>query len=93
MPRDTGQLLLVWAALLALLALTLAASFSPLGALKPAISLTIAAAKAALILWVFMRLREQGWLTRLIAVAALAWVALLAIMTAIDQLTRGLFPR
>ena len=92
MPRETGQLFLVWAALLALLALTVSASFAPLGPLKPAIALSIAAAKAGLILWVFMHLREQGWLARLIAVAAVAWIALLAIMTQTDLATRGLFP-
>jgi len=92
MPRETGQFLLVWAALLALLALTVATSFAPLGLLKPAIALLIAAAKAALILWVFMHLREQGWLARLVAIAAVAWIALLAIMTQTDLATRGLFP-
>ena len=92
MPREAGQLILVWAALLGLLALTVAASFAPLGPLKPAIALAIAAAKAGLILWVFMHLREQGWLARLIAVAAVAWIALLVIMTHLDLFTRGLFP-
>ena len=92
MPRETGQLIGVWGALLALLALTVAASFAPLGPLKAAVGLAVAAAKAGLILWVFMHLREQGWLARLVAVAAVAWIAILVIMTQADLATRGLFP-
>jgi cytochrome c oxidase subunit 4 len=74
-----------------LLGLTVAATFAPFGAAKPVINLGIAFAKAGLIFWVFMHLREQGWLARLAAVAALAWLAILIAMTQTDLATRGWF--
>lgn len=91
MIRQALPLVLVWVALMVLLTLTVAATFSPFGAWKPVINMIIAFAKAALIFWFFMHLNEQKWLARLVAIAALAWLAVLLGLTQADVLTRGLF--
>ena len=89
--REARTLIAVWAGLMGLLALTVAATFAPIGQLKPAVNLGVAFAKAGLIFWVFMHLREQPWLARLIAVAALIWLIILLSLTQSDLLTRSLF--
>jgi cytochrome c oxidase subunit 4 len=70
-------LLLTWAALMALLALTVGASFALTGIPSLAAGLGIAALKATLILWVFMHLAETNGLLRVVALAAFAWLAIL----------------
>jgi len=82
------RLVLVWAALMVLLAITLGAAFLPLGAARPWIAYGIATAKAALILWYFMELRQEGGLVRLAAIAGFVWLAILFTLTAADYLTR-----
>lgn len=74
---ETRRLVLVWAALLALLALTVAASFVLTGAPSLAAGLGIAALKAGLILWAFMHLSEDDGLLRVVAIAAFAWLGIL----------------
>ena len=91
MSRDAKLFVAVWVGLMTLLALTVGATFGPFGAAKPAINLTIAATKAGLILWFYMHLREQGGLTRIVALAALAWLAVLIGLTQADLVTRSLF--
>lgn len=81
-------LVLTWAVLMALLALTVGATFLPLGPFMPFVNLGIAFAKAALIFWVFMHLRELGPLVRLAAAGAFAWLAILFLLTAADYLFR-----
>jgi cytochrome c oxidase subunit IV len=71
------HLVLAWAALMLLLALTVAASFALTGAASLVTALGIAGIKAALILWVFMHLSEDDGLLRVIAVAAFAWLGIL----------------
>ena len=75
--HETRRLLLTWAALLVLLALTVGASFVLKGPPSLAAGMGIAAAKAALIFWVFMHLSEDRGLLRVIAVAAFGWLAIL----------------
>lgn len=74
---ETRHLILTWAALMGLLALTVAASFGLTGAASLAAGLGIAALKAALILWAFMHLSEDDGLLRVIAIAAFAWLGIL----------------
>jgi cytochrome c oxidase subunit 4 len=81
-------LLLVWAALLALLALTVGASFALAGPASLATGIAAAAGKTALIYWVFMHLRRESGLVRLVACGVLAWVAILFVMTLLDTATR-----
>jgi cytochrome c oxidase subunit 4 len=85
------RLVLVWAALLVLLALTIGATFLRLGPVLPLVSFGIATAKAALVLWFFMELRRENGLARVAALAGFAWLAILFIMTATDNLSRGRF--
>lgn len=84
----TLRLVLVWAALLTLLALTVGATFVPLGAARLAVSYGIAAAKAALVLWFFMELRGDKGLTRVVGLAGFAWIAILFTIIIADYLTR-----
>jgi cytochrome c oxidase subunit 4 len=90
MARETRLLLVVWLALMVLLASTVAVTFSPVGPLKPLFNLAIAAAKAGLVLWVYMHLREQRGMNRVAALAALAWLGILLAMTLIDLGSRAL---
>lgn len=89
MGKEIRPLIFTWLGLMALLALTVASTFAPIGALKPVVNLAIAFAKAGLIFWMFMHLREQKWLIRIMALAALVWLAILAAMTHADLLTRA----
>jgi cytochrome c oxidase subunit 4 len=73
-------LLMTWAALMALLALTVGASFALTGPPSLATGLAIAALKAALILWVFMHLAEDSGLLRVIALAGFAWLGILFLL-------------
>ena len=59
----------IWAGLCALLGVTCAFAYVPMGAANLPVSLCIAAAKAGLIGAVFMRLREKNALNRLAASA------------------------
>lgn len=74
---ETRRLVLTWAALMALLALTVAASFALTGAASLAAGLGIAALKAGLVLWIFMHLAEDDGLLRVVAIAAFAWLGIL----------------
>jgi cytochrome c oxidase subunit IV len=82
------RLLLVWAALMALLALTVGAAFLPIGMAKPWVAYAIATAKVMLILWFFMEMRRESGLARLAAIAGFVWLAILIMLTATDYLTR-----
>ncbi|MCS0493985.1 cytochrome C oxidase subunit IV family protein [Ancylobacter sp. MQZ15Z-1] len=79
---------LVWAALLGLLLLTLGASFALTGPASLAASLAIAVAKAALIYWFFMHLREEGGLVRLAALGVAAWLVIFTLLTSADYAMR-----
>jgi cytochrome c oxidase subunit 4 len=84
------RLILVWLALMALLGLTFAGSFHFTGATSLTYSLGIALAKAVLIFWFFMHLREEGGLIRLAAIGAAAWLMILFLLTAADYMARGI---
>jgi cytochrome c oxidase subunit 4 len=86
--RETRSLVLVWFVLLVLLAVTAAGSFVFTGALNILVSWGTAAIKAALILWFYMHLREESGLARIMAVGAVAWLAILLLLTSADYGTR-----
>ncbi|MFO1465678.1 MAG: cytochrome C oxidase subunit IV family protein [Steroidobacteraceae bacterium] len=97
MPQDTGLptparavwlYLGVWAALLALLGLTIASAFAHLGGWNGAVNLIIAGLKAILVAVVFMRLREGNPLLRLMALAGVVWLMILMGLSLADFLTR-----
>jgi len=88
MTADTRKLVIIWAALLALLALTIGATFVPIGAFKPVVNLGVAFAKAALIFWFYMHLREEGGVVRLAAIGAVAWLAIMFLLMLTDFVPR-----
>jgi cytochrome c oxidase subunit 4 len=77
-----------FAALIVLLALTAGATALPTGWWSTPLSLLIAFAKAALIFTVFMRLRTQGPLVRIFALAGFFFLVILLVLTAADFFTR-----
>lgn len=84
----TASIAIVWAILLALLALTMALSTVLTGPVGLMVGLTIATAKAGLVAWRFMHLNEQPGLARIAAFGASAWLTILFAMTGLDYLTR-----
>jgi cytochrome c oxidase subunit 4 len=79
---------IVWIALVALLTLTLVLAYAPLGPFNGPVSLLIAALKAALVLTVYMELKDGRPLLRLIAFVPVAFVCVLFSLTLADVLTR-----
>jgi len=86
---QTRSLVLIWLVLLALLSISVAGSFVFTGPLNLLVSWGTATIKGALIFWFFMHLREETVLERIMAVGAIAWLAILLIMTGADYATRG----
>ena len=82
-------ILLAWSGLLALLVLTVAASFAPLGHALPYISYGIAFAKTAIVAWIFMELRARDGLQRLALAAGFVWLAILLVLLFADTLARS----
>jgi cytochrome c oxidase subunit 4 len=80
---------LVLVILLGFTLLTIAAAFLDLGALNLVIALTIASAKALLVILFFMHLRESSGLTWMLVGAGVFWLLLLITITLSDYLTRG----
>jgi len=80
--------LLTYIGLMALLAITVASTFLPLGVGNSLVNLAVAVAKAALIGAVFMHLRRSGMLVSLTVVVLLFWIAMMYGLTLNDYLTR-----
>ena len=78
-----------WLALLVLLGLTTGSSFLPLGAFNLAANLAIALAKALLVALVFMRLRADAPMVRVVAAAGAFWLLLLTSLSLVDFVARG----
>jgi cytochrome c oxidase subunit 4 len=78
----------VWFALLILLTATVGSAYIPLGAFNTVINMLIAAAKVALILLFFMKLRSSSPMIRLTSLAGLFWLTFMFALTAGDYLTR-----
>ena len=82
----------VYAALLGLLVLTVLASLLNLGTTWGVlIALTIALAKAILVILYFMHVRESSRTTWLFAAAGFIWLAVLIGLMLVDYLSRGWF--
>jgi len=79
----------VWLALMLLLIMTVASAYVPLGIFNSIINMAIAAAKVALVMLYFMKLRSSAALLRLAALAGLFWIVFMFILTAGDYLTRA----
>jgi len=81
---------IVYAALLGLLLLTVLASFLELGATWGlVIALTIAVAKALLVILYFMHVRNSSRTTWLFVSAGVVWLGILLGLMITDYLTRG----
>ena len=78
----------VWLALLTLLAITVSASFLPLGLGNGIVSMGVVASKAFLIMYFFMKLQSSSALLRLAALAGLLWLIFGFSLTFSDYLTR-----
>ncbi|MBK9713942.1 MAG: cytochrome C oxidase subunit IV family protein [Kouleothrix sp.] len=83
---------IVYVALMALLAATVAAYFVDLGPLNLALALAIAVAKVLLIILYFMHVRYGDRLTWVVAGAAFFWLAILIGLTMNDYISRGWLP-
>jgi cytochrome c oxidase subunit 4 len=85
-----GMYYLVFAALIALTALTVGVSLIPLApALHLVIGLTIASAKAGLVILIFMHVYYSSRLTWVVALGSLLWLGILIGYTITDYLSRG----
>lgn len=82
-------LFLTFVALILLLLTTVGVSFLSLGIGNLLLNLAIAAAKAALILAVFMRLKSSNALIHIIAFSGLVWLTIMFWLTFSDYLSRS----
>ncbi|HEY9029334.1 MAG TPA: cytochrome C oxidase subunit IV family protein [Burkholderiaceae bacterium] len=90
--RERRRLALSWIALLLLMLTSLGSAWLKLGPWNMVAGLVIAGIKAAIVAWLFMRLREAGVLIRLAAVAGLGAWCLLVALSGVDYATRTLTP-
>jgi cytochrome c oxidase subunit 4 len=79
---------LVLGVLLGLTALTTAVAYVDLGLASVVVMLTIAVVKATLVVLFFMHLRYSTRLTRVVVGAGIAWLLLLVVITASDEVIR-----
>jgi cytochrome c oxidase subunit 4 len=88
-PAEIRTYLLVFLALLVLLAATVGVAFLDLGPFSPILALTIAIGKALLIMMYFMHLRHSAKLTWVFAAVGFMWLVIMLGLTMADFLTRG----
>ena len=86
--RHGREIVFTWALLLALMLASLGSAYLRLGAFNMVAGLVIAAIKAALVLWIFMRLRDAPALMRLVAATGLAVFGVLVVLSGVDYATR-----
>jgi cytochrome c oxidase subunit 4 len=82
---------LVFLALLALLALTVAVAYLDLGIWSTVLAILIASTKALLVILYFMHVRYSDHLTWLYAAVGFIWLGILIVLTLSDYFTRGWF--
>lgn len=87
--QSVGPYFVAYAALLVLLATTVAVSCVEHPIWNVAAALAVAIAKAGIVLWAFMRLPRSGRVATLTALCAIGWLCLLLGLSASDYLTRG----
>jgi cytochrome c oxidase subunit 4 len=95
-PRSTRIYYWIFAWLMALLILTVIASWVPFDKLFPGlnaiVAFTIAAAKALLVVLFFMHVKQASKVTWVFSSAALLWLGIMFTLTFGDYLTRPQFP-
>ncbi len=82
----------VFGALLVLTVLTVVVAFFDLGPLNVAVAVTIASAKAYVVLLYFMHVRYSNRIIWLTAAAGFVWFVLMLALTLSDYATRGWLP-
>jgi cytochrome c oxidase subunit 4 len=75
-------------ALLVLLVLTATCAFLPLRGYNLAVALVIAAAKAGVVIYLFMELRKENATIRIVAGVGLVWLAIMLMLALADFLSR-----
>ena len=80
---------LIFAALMAGTAITVAVAFVDLGAFNTVVALTIAVVKATLVVLFFMHVRYSTKLTWAVVVGSVFWLGILLALTFSDYLTRS----
>ena len=81
-----------WAALIALMLASLGSAYLRLGVGNLAVGLAIAVVKAAIVSWLFMRLRTSSAMVRIVGATALATLLLLFALSSVDYATRPAEP-
>ena len=79
----------IFGTLMVLTGLTIAAAFTPLGSFNFPVAISIAVAKATLVVLFFMHVRWGTRLTWVIAASGFFWLLILFGLTMQDYLTRG----
>jgi cytochrome c oxidase subunit 4 len=82
----------VFAALIALTALTVFAAFQHLGVWNTPVALAIAVTKALLVALIFMHLKGSPKLTIFVVLASIVWLIFLIAITVSDYVTRAWLP-
>lgn len=82
----------IFAALLALTFVTVAAAYIDLGPLNNLVALSIAVTKTVLVILYFMHVRYSSHLTWVFAGAGFFWLLILLALTLSDVFTRGWLP-
>jgi cytochrome c oxidase subunit 4 len=80
---------LIFAALMVGTYITVQAAFIDLGALNTIVALTIACAKAVLVVLFFMHVKYSTRLTWVVVVGSVFWLGILLALTFSDYLTRS----
>lgn len=88
LPAYPREALVIYASLLALLAVNLLLAVLPLGVAKPFLIIAVAAIQAGIILWYSMEVRRQDGLVKLFAVIGFFFVLILFGLGLADYLTR-----
>ncbi|HEU0148672.1 MAG TPA: cytochrome C oxidase subunit IV family protein [Bradyrhizobium sp.] len=79
---------LVWAALLALLLLSLGVAYVPMGRLTTVAGIVIAGVKSVLVVLLFMEVASSKPLIRIVAISGLVFLVAMFALTLTDVLTR-----
>ncbi len=80
--------ILVWAALMVLLAVTVASAYMPLGAAHTPVNLAISVTQASLVMLFSMHLSSAHPLMRVIAIIGFFGIAIMITLSLFDVLTR-----
>ena len=79
----------IFAALMILTGVTVAAAYLNLGQLNFSVAIAIACFKATLVVWYFMHVKWQSHMTKLTLATGLFFLAILLGMSLIDYVSRG----